>query len=64
MKSEYFDIAGIIPWWILFCWLKINRIKANQVLVYDKIVLPIMQRVENIITPPIGKNMVLVGKKR
>jgi SAM-dependent methyltransferase len=61
VKSSYFDIAGIIPWWILFCLFKSKSIKANQVSVYDKVVVPIMQRIK--IPLPIGKNILLVGKR-
>jgi SAM-dependent methyltransferase len=63
VKSNYFDIAGIIPWWILFCLFKSQSIKANQVSVYDKVVVPIMRRIEKTIPIPIGKNIVMVGKK-
>jgi len=61
VKSNYFDIAGIIPWWILFCLFKSKSIKANQVSVYDKVVVPIMRRIK--IPLPIGKNILLVGKR-
>ncbi len=63
VKSSYFDVAGIIPWWILFCLFKNQSIKANQVSVYDKGVVPIMRRIEQKIPLLIGKNILLVGKK-
>jgi len=63
VKSNYFDIAGIIPWWILFRLFKSQSIKANQVSVYDKVVVPIMRRIEKTIPIPIGKNILMVGKK-
>ncbi len=62
VKCHYFDIAGILPWWLLFCVLKVN-LNTNQVSVYDKIVVPVMQRIETVIRPPIGKNILVVGKK-
>lgn len=63
VKSHYFDIAGIIPWWILFCLLKTPAVKAGQVSIYDKMVVPLMQKIENLIPMPVGKNILMVGKK-
>ncbi|MCK5716955.1 MAG: methyltransferase domain-containing protein [Thiomargarita sp.] len=62
VKCHYFDIMGILPWWLFFCVFKLH-LKANQVSLYDKLVVPIMQRVERIIIPPIGKNLLMVAKK-
>ena len=61
-KVKYFDMAGIIPWYIAFVLLKQTTTQSN-VSMYDKLVVPIMKRVERVITPMIGKNLVLVGKK-
>jgi hypothetical protein len=63
VKSRYFDIVGVLPWWILFCLFKNKEVKAGQVSVYDKVVIPIMRRIENKIPLPIGKNILIVGKK-
>jgi len=61
-KAKYFDIAGIIPWYLVFVLLK--RIPTtSSVSAYDKLVVPIMKRVEKILTPPVGKNLVLIGQK-
>ena len=63
VKSRYFDIAGVLPWWILFCLLKNKEVKAGQVSIYDKMVIPIMRRIENQIPLPVGKNILIIGKK-
>lgn len=62
VKCQYFDIVGILPWWLLFCVFKME-LKGNQVSIYDKGVVPVMQKVESMIHPPVGKNLLLVGKK-
>jgi len=59
---KYFDIAGIIPWYIAFVLLKHTTTEGN-VSAYDKLVVPIMRRVEQVITPFIGKNLLLVASK-
>ena len=62
LKAKYFDVAGIIPWYINFVLLK-NSIGGSSVSIYDKIVIPPMRLVEKLISPPIGKNILLVAKK-
>jgi len=59
---KYFDIAGIIPWYIAFVLLKQTTTEGN-VSAYDKLVVPIMRRVEQVVTPFIGKNLLLVASK-
>ena len=63
VKANYFDLAGILPWYIAFVLLKQTATDGN-VSLYDNWVVPIVRRVEHFITPPIGKNLLLVGKKR
>lgn len=62
LKAHYFDIAGIIPWYINFVLLK-NSISSGGVSLYDRFVVPAMRFIETHITPPIGKNILLIAKK-
>lgn len=62
IKAKYFDVAGIIPWYINFVLLK-NQMSSRSVSLYDKAVVPIMRIVENTVTPPIGKNLLVIAKK-
>ena len=62
VKAQYFDLAGIIPWYINFVWLR-NSIGSGSVSLYDKLVVPTMRLIESVVPPPIGKNVLLIGKK-
>lgn len=62
VKLNYFDLAGIIPWYLNFVVFK-NGMNARSVNSYDKLIVPIMRRVEQVITAPIGKNLLLVARK-
>ena len=62
VKAQYFDLAGIIPWYINFVWLR-NSLGSSSVSLYDKLVVPTMKLIERVIPPPIGKNVLLIGKK-
>jgi len=61
-KTRYFDLAGIIPWYVNFVLLK-NTFSAGSVALYDKVIVPPMRLFEKLITPPIGKNIFLVARK-
>ncbi len=61
-EVKYFDVMGIIPWYIAFVLLKQTTSGAN-VSLYDRVVVPLMRRIEGIVTPPIGKNLLLVARK-
>lgn len=61
-KIKYFDIVGIIPWYIAFVLFGATTTKSN-VSLYDRLVVPIMRPIELAINPFIGKNLLLVAKK-
>ncbi len=63
IRAKYFDIAGILPWYLIFVLLKSEKL-PNSINYYDSLVVPLMQRVENIVTPPVGKNVLLIATKR
>lgn len=62
IKARYFDIAGIIPWYINFVLLK-NSVDGSSVSLYDNLVVPFMRIIEGLVPPPIGKNILLIAKK-
>jgi SAM-dependent methyltransferase len=62
VKARYFDVAGIIPWYINFTLLK-NTISGGSVSLYDRLVVPPMRVIEGLVPPPIGKNVLLVARK-
>lgn len=63
LLSHYFDFLGILPWWIKFCLLKSDRMEPGAVMLYDRCVVPIARILEGIVSPPIGKNIILAAEK-
>ena len=61
-RVKYFDFVGILPWYITFT-LMGKIIQPGNVKLYDKLVVPIMSRIEKKLSPPIGKNLLIIGKK-
>lgn len=63
VKISYFDIVGIIPWFIFFKLLK-KKLTANNATLYDKIVVPVLRIIESFLPIPIGKNLIVIAKKK
>jgi hypothetical protein len=63
LRSKYFDVAGVAPWFVKYRILRSRSLGGGAVSMYDNLVVPIMRRVESIVTPPFGKNILLVAEK-
>jgi SAM-dependent methyltransferase len=63
VSARYFDVAGILPWYVKFVLLK-NMMSGASVSLYDKLVVPGMRLVEGIVPPPIGKNLLMVARAK
>lgn len=63
MKSRYFDLAGIGPWFVKYRLMRSLTMSGGAVSAYDNLVVPVMRRIEAMIKPPLGKNILLVGRK-
>ena len=61
-KIKYMDIGGILPWLIAFKWLKLSM-SGGKVSLYDTVVIPPERFLEDLFEPPIGKNLLVVGRK-
>lgn len=60
---RYFDIAGVVPWFVLFRVLRMKCFTPAQVTLFDRLVVPVMRRAEGWMTPPFGKNLVCVAQR-
>ncbi|WP_394821341.1 class I SAM-dependent methyltransferase [Pendulispora albinea] len=58
---NYFDIAGILPWWFAGRVLRQTAFNAQAAMIYDRFIVPLMSKVEQLMPPPIGKNLTCVA---
>lgn len=63
MASRYFDVLGVLPWWVKYRLLQSKEMEPGAVRFYDQQVVPIAQTLESSLTPPIGKNVLLIAEK-
>lgn len=62
-QCRYWDVFGILPWWVAFVLLRRPVMKRGLVTLYDRLVVPVARVAERLVTPPIGKNLLLVVQK-
>ena len=63
VRSFFFDIAGVLPWYVKYRMLNSDSLGSQAVTAYDNLVVPIMRRIEPVIGVPIGKNLLAVLRK-
>lgn len=63
LHSKYFDLAGILPWYLKYRVLRSNSLDRKSVLAYDRLAVPLLRRIEMAVRVPIGKNILVVGEK-
>src|SRR6185369_12455656 len=59
---RYFNMPGLAAWWATFVLLGRKDAIPGQVGLYDKVVVPIVRRIESVLTPPFGNSIVAVCK--
>lgn len=64
VKVRYMDMPGMFPWWLSFVLLKRRGLMPTMVKIYDTYAVPVIRTIENVLEAPIGKNVLLVAKKR
>jgi SAM-dependent methyltransferase len=63
IKSSYFDMLRVLPWWFNYRVLRLDDLRPGAVSLYDRLAVPIMKRAEGVLPVPIGKNLLVVAEK-
>jgi len=64
LKSKYFDLAGIVPWFVKYRLLKSDSLDSGAVTLYDKLAIPFVKGMEKFVNVPLGKNVLLIAEKQ
>ena len=62
LSCKYFDSVGIIPWFF-FMKLLNGTLNYKNTACYDRLVIPWLKILEKYISPPLGKNLLLIANK-
>lgn len=61
---RYMDMIGMAPWWVSFVMMKRSGLVPSMVKTYDTVAVPVIRALESVVPAPIGKNVLLIAKKR
>lgn len=61
---RYFDLLGTFPWFLLNKMMGATSFNPRFVQIHDRFVVPVSRAAERVVSPPFGKNVILVARKR
>jgi len=61
--NRYFDLAGILPWWLINTIGGKTDFDPKMVKIYDRLVIPMSRLFERWIKPPVGRNIIIVAER-
>ena len=64
VKIEYVNSLGWFAWLIGMRILKITPRDSLMLKIWDKVVIPVVSKIESWITPPFGQSILIVGRKK
>lgn len=62
-RVTYMNLPGIAAWFFAGRVMKKTHIAAPEAKAYDRLVVPWLSRIESVIAPPIGANLVAIATK-
>lgn len=63
-KAKYMDCAGVLSWYVLHVLLRSSYISPFMARVYDRWFVPVTRGLEERWEPFVGKNILMVGRKK
>jgi SAM-dependent methyltransferase len=63
LSLRYFDLAGVLPWYITGRVLQQRHFSAGAAHIYDRLIVPLASRLERWLPLPLGKNLICVAQR-
>jgi SAM-dependent methyltransferase len=63
LRVAYTNLPGVAAWWLTGRVLRKRTMHAREVGIYDRWVIPWVQRLERVWTPPLGQSLIAVARK-
>ena len=63
LKATYMDMPGIVPWYLLNVLCRSRTFSPTLARLYDRWGVPVIRAFERRAAPPIGKNILMIGRK-
>ena len=63
VRLHYFNSLGYMAWWLNFCLLKRRRFERAKIVLFDRVLFPIVHACESrICRPPLGQSLLAVAR--
>ncbi|MFT5176514.1 MAG: phospholipid N-methyltransferase [Gammaproteobacteria bacterium] len=62
VQAKYIDLLGVLPWYLTMV-LRDGTLSLANTRRYDRWIVPLGRRLESVISPPLGKNVLAIGRK-
>jgi SAM-dependent methyltransferase len=63
ISNRYFDVVGVFSWLVVNKWMGSTTFDPRLIAINDRFIVPVSRTIERVISPPFGKNLILVAKK-
>lgn len=64
VKSRFMNSLGLFSWYLYSRVLKSAKVKEERILLYDKLFIPLLSKLENIINPPFGQSLLIIAEAK
>jgi SAM-dependent methyltransferase len=62
-KLRYFDLLGMVPWFVTGRLLRQETVGSGSAKFYDQYIVPLCALIDNVTKPEMGKNLICVAEK-
>jgi len=64
LDLHYMDVAGVVPYFVMYRLLDVPTLDAGSSKIYDSMIVPISRFIQNRVGPPaLGKNLIAVARR-
>ena len=65
VELRYLEVAGVVPYWLMYRLLNRQSLELDVVGVFDRLVVPVSKTAQRLVpNPPIGKNLLAIARRR
>ena len=65
VELRYIEVAGVLPYWLMYRVLNRQSLSAMSSGVFDRVVVPVSKLMQGLVpNPPFGKNLLAIARRR
>jgi hypothetical protein len=61
-KMRYYNFIDVFAWWWNAKFVRRHSQNNGQIKLFDKIFVPVISRLEKVISPPVGQSLLIVAR--